>query len=145
MTAVMHGCCFIWLQVFPKRLRLTLGDSSWTVSHFFGINGTRQGAAFTHCDLVHIDGGHFDFTPWNDLAELARVSVSTTLLVVDDVPSIGDVARAMRIARAAGLVHEIACWGSIDRDNNTKGHHLRGFCLYAFSPAALHAFKSAEE
>ena len=26
------------------------------------------------CDLLHIDGGHFDFTPWNDLVELAKAS-----------------------------------------------------------------------
>jgi len=48
------------------------------------------------CDLVHIDGGHFDFTPWNDLVELARASHDSTILVVDDTPSIGDVARAIR-------------------------------------------------
>ena len=45
---------------------------------------------------MHIDGGHFDFTPWNDLVELARSSHDSTILVVDDTPSIGDVARAIR-------------------------------------------------
>eukprot|EP00961_Rhodomonas_salina_P077444 1038820-Rhodomonas_salina.1 len=24
------------------------------------------------CDVVHVDGGHFDFVPWNDLIELAK-------------------------------------------------------------------------
>jgi hypothetical protein len=31
------------------------------------------------CDLVHIDGGHFDFTPWNDLVELARSATPVSL------------------------------------------------------------------
>lgn len=94
--------------VFPQRLSLTFGDSSWTgcSDAFFhlapsppslgvgaGVSGSLAvrcvlGARLTArcravpeyvsehqslaCDLLHIDGGHFDFTPWNDLVELAR-------------------------------------------------------------------------
>ena len=66
------------------------------------------------------------------------------MVVVDDTPSIGDVARAMRTAVATGLLREVGCWGSIDLDANTKAHHLRGFCIYVFVPRALHALKAAD-
>eukprot|EP00960_Hanusia_phi_P040060 754218-Hanusia_phi.AAC.2 len=67
------------------------------------------------CDLVHVDGGHFDFVPWNDIVELgrsalavaccrgrraetgARASHESTVVVVDDAPSLGDVARAVKV------------------------------------------------
>ena len=34
------------------------------------------------CDLLHIDGGHFDFTPWNDLVELAKASFWKVLFFI---------------------------------------------------------------
>ena len=51
---------------FPGRLELVRGDSSWTVAEYVGEH---PGLV---CDVVHVDGGHFDFVPWNDLTELTR-------------------------------------------------------------------------
>jgi hypothetical protein len=48
------------------------------------------------------------------LSAHARCAQST-LVLVDDVPSIGDVARAAAAARAAGLLEEVACWNEVAR------------------------------
>jgi hypothetical protein len=48
---------------------LSLAFSCFGLAQVPEYLGANSGVA---CDLVHIDGGHFDFTPWNDLVELAR-------------------------------------------------------------------------
>lgn len=123
---------------YPGRLFLSEGDSSWTVPEYLDKHPDLR------CDLVHIDGGHFDFTPWNDIISLARVSHKDTIVLIDDTPSIADVARAVRVAEQEGILREISCSNAVGFDENTKARHLRGFCLAQFSDSAIEAIRALE-
>ncbi|EKX54055.1 hypothetical protein GUITHDRAFT_132469 [Guillardia theta CCMP2712] len=138
---------------FPGRLEVVHGDSSWTVPEFVSTHPDLKVLPtpwiawpdrHPQCDLIHVDGGHFDFVPWNDMVEFGRASHQSTIVVVDDAPSLGDVARAVKVAQERKIIQEIGCWNAVGFDNNTKNRHLRGFCAYHYNVRAVLAFRRME-
>ena len=67
-------------NVKDKKIEIVIGDSNQTISEFVKNNPTFR------CDLISIDGGHFDSIPFYDLLNMAKLAREDgrTMLIVDD-------------------------------------------------------------
>ncbi len=72
-------------QLFPGRLTLTLGDSRKT------LPGFQREYPEIKCDLVFIDGGHFDGIPEADFDNFRTMmnSTSSKIVIIDECPGVG--------------------------------------------------------
>jgi hypothetical protein len=83
---------------YSSRHELVLGDSRDTVAAV-------ADARARFCDMVLVDGGHFNDVPFSDIMSLALLSHNATLLIVDDTPLLRDVEAAWSVLRSCDTVY----------------------------------------
>lgn len=62
-----------------ERVSVEFGDSRKTIPLF-----TNKVGHFI-CDLIHVDGGHFDDVPYEDLRNFRKLADKDTVLIMDDI------------------------------------------------------------
>jgi hypothetical protein len=83
---------------YSSRHELVLGDSRDTVAAV-------ADARARFCDMVFVDGGHFNDVPFSDIMSLALLSHNATLLIVDDTPLLRDVEAAWSVLHTCDSVY----------------------------------------
>eukprot|EP00959_Pyramimonas_sp_CCMP1952_P466156 9489511-Pyramimonas_sp.AAC.1 len=111
-------------------LNMFWGDSTKTLSTF-ASQKKADNPDFV-CDLIHVDGGHFDDVPEADITNMCKLAdPGNSLIIIDDVNCIGWAATneksgcripelAWREKRLAGTIEQKGCYRF--QDGN------RGFC-----------------
>ena len=70
-------------SMFPGRLHIKYGDSRWTLPEFHRLHPD------VSCDLIVIDGGHYQNVPRKDLINFRKMASQTNLIILDDQPGPG--------------------------------------------------------
>ena len=67
-------------SIFPGRLHIKYGDSRWTLPEFHSVHSDIS------CDLIVIDGGHYENVPQKDLENFREMASQSNLIILDDQP-----------------------------------------------------------
>ena len=125
-----------------ERVQVEFGDSRNTLLEFAKRRTTNRTVVGTFvCDLIHVDGGHFEDVPYKDLANFRHIADRSTLLVMDDIncdprsclfPKSGCRVPMMEWAAATQgpnpWIREVECHNFRGESAGKDGGECRGHC-----------------